>query len=265
MRVFISWSGERSRQVAELLKAWLRTVIQASKPWISTGIDRGALWAGEIGSALSETNVGILCITEENVNAPWLLFEAGALAKGLPQSRVIPLLVDMSASDLRMPLSQFNATGWDTDGLRQLVHTVNLATAEPLESAIVEASLAAHLQAFRESMQNIIDTTNSATPIVRRTDGDKIDEVLSLVHGLAGRMQKIERRPPTAFSREDILRAVLANGAGAAEASAVLTNLGFPSIGHAPVQSREAWPNNSGLLGGVMAGSAGSAKSDGSE
>ena len=42
MKVFISWSGERSRKVAELLDEWLQCVIQAVKPFMSSkGIERG--------------------------------------------------------------------------------------------------------------------------------------------------------------------------------------------------------------------------------
>ena len=84
MKVFLSWSGERSKAVAELLNNWLCCVIQAARPWISTrDIDRGALWFSEINEQLQDTSVGIICLTQENKNKPWILFEAGALTKGL--------------------------------------------------------------------------------------------------------------------------------------------------------------------------------------
>ncbi len=45
MKIFVSWSGKRSKAVAELMSDWLKCVIQASQPWISTrDIDRGAIW-----------------------------------------------------------------------------------------------------------------------------------------------------------------------------------------------------------------------------
>src|SRR5690349_13640049 len=111
MKVFISWSGARSRAVAELLNDWLKCVLQALRPWLSTqDIDRGALWFTEIHGQLNDTSIGIVCLTQENKNRPWILFESGALAKGLSTSRVCTLLIDLEPSDLDDPLAQFNHT-----------------------------------------------------------------------------------------------------------------------------------------------------------
>jgi len=83
MKVFISWSGRRSNAAANLLKEWLPNVMQAIDPWMSDrDIDRGALWFSQIAETLSDTTNGIVVLTSENINKPWILFEAGALAKG---------------------------------------------------------------------------------------------------------------------------------------------------------------------------------------
>jgi len=102
MRVFISWSGERSKKVAELLDTWLRCVIQAVEPWMSSkDIDRGSLWFSEISDQLSSVSLGIVCLTQDNKEKPWILFEAGALAKGLTSTRVCTLLIDVSTQDVK--------------------------------------------------------------------------------------------------------------------------------------------------------------------
>src|SRR5882672_5473884 len=111
MKVFISWSGARSKAVAELLKIWIKSVLQATDPWISTkDIDRGSIWFAEIYGRLAESPMGIFCLTAENKNAPWILFEAGALAKGAPENRVYTLLIDLRPADIEGPLAHFNHT-----------------------------------------------------------------------------------------------------------------------------------------------------------
>lgn len=111
MKIFISWSGRRSQAVAEMLNDWIKCVLQASRPWLSTrDIDRGALWFSEIHDQLRDTSVGIICLTQENKERPWILFESGALAKGLSSNRVCTFLIDLKPSDLQDPLAQFNHT-----------------------------------------------------------------------------------------------------------------------------------------------------------
>jgi hypothetical protein len=48
VQVFLSWSGEHSNAVAQLQADWLPQVIQAAEPFISTTIEKGRRWSGEI-------------------------------------------------------------------------------------------------------------------------------------------------------------------------------------------------------------------------
>lgn len=88
--VFISWSGDVSLRVAKALRGWLPKVLQGVTPWMSTDISAGERWNDILHGKLLASNVGVLCLTKENLKAPWLLFEAGALAKHLTEGRVIP-------------------------------------------------------------------------------------------------------------------------------------------------------------------------------
>lgn len=101
MRVFLSWSGERSRIVADALRHWIPDVIQSVELWMSgSDIEAGARWNERIQHQLSESRFGILCVTPENIPSPWLLFEAGALAKTIEDTFVCPYLIDLEPSDL---------------------------------------------------------------------------------------------------------------------------------------------------------------------
>jgi hypothetical protein len=125
VRIFISWSGHRSQAVAEAVREWLPRLFQAVEPWISSAdIRAGSRWAAEVAKALETTDFGILCVTKENLNAPWLLFEAGALSKSLSVGKVVPYLLDLEPHRLTGPLSQFQAVRADEGGTRRLVQCI---------------------------------------------------------------------------------------------------------------------------------------------
>ncbi|RWR47594.1 toll/interleukin-1 receptor domain-containing protein [Sinirhodobacter ferrireducens] len=110
MKVFISWSGTRSRAVATALKDWLPIILEGIEPWVSDkDISAGERWAQSVAGELEAANFGIICITPENLNADWILFESGALSKSMQDARVIPLLFDLDFSDISGPLAQFQA------------------------------------------------------------------------------------------------------------------------------------------------------------
>jgi hypothetical protein len=129
MRVFLSWSGARSRKVAESLRDWLPDVLQVAEPWTSTSdIERGRDFAQVLRQELAESNFGVLCLTKENCRSPWILFEAGALGKALDSSHVCPYLIDMEPTDLPYPLRLLQTTTADEEGTYDLVRTINGAS-----------------------------------------------------------------------------------------------------------------------------------------
>lgn len=131
MRVFISWSGPNSQSAAQVLVDVIPVVIQAVQPFISVeDLRKGGRWQSELGEALQSTDVGILCLTKTNREAPWLLFEAGALSKSVEESCVIPLLIGLSHSDIRAPLSQFNVTLFDRADVFRMFKDINARLGE---------------------------------------------------------------------------------------------------------------------------------------
>src|SRR5437660_935883 len=122
MRVFISWSGTRSRAIAEALSVWLPQVINFLEPFLSSeDIEKGARWSADVAKNLEKSRVGVLCLTPENVEAPWIMFEAGALSKNLENTYVCPFIFDMQSSDIKGPLSQFQATRPEMEDVKRLV------------------------------------------------------------------------------------------------------------------------------------------------
>ena len=139
MKVFISWSGSTSLKVAQLLREWLPFIINSIEPYVSSeDIDKGARWSTDIAKELEDSTFGILCVTKDNLEAPWLSFEAGALSKTMEKSFVTPFLFDIKRSEVKGPILQFQSTIFDKDDIKKMVKTLNKACGE---AGIPEARL----------------------------------------------------------------------------------------------------------------------------
>ncbi|WP_219702121.1 TIR domain-containing protein [Marinomonas lutimaris] len=194
MKIFISWSGNRSKAVAELMSDWLKCVIQASQPWISTrDIDRGAIWFTEINDKLKDVSVGVVCLTQENKDKPWILFETGALAKGLTTNRVCTLLVDLKPEDLQDPLGQFNHTTVDKSSVWALTRTINSCLdSNALEERILEQVFETYWPAFNDGFEKAIRDNPPQENIPPRSEQDILSEILNHTRGLSNRIRKLE-------------------------------------------------------------------------
>lgn len=133
MKIFLSWSSERSRHVATALRNWLPLVLQSTEPWLSErDIAAGDRWSHQVGKKLEECDFGIICLTRENTEAPWVLFEAGALSRTLATAAVCPYLYDLEIQEITGPLSQFQAKKADRTSTRELVGAINQKANSPL-------------------------------------------------------------------------------------------------------------------------------------
>jgi hypothetical protein len=206
MKVFVSWSGTRSRKVAEFLKEWLPCVLQAVKPWISTkDLDRGTVWFRDIYERLKEMSLGIVCLTHENKDRPWVLFEAGALAKGLEKSRVCTFLVDLKPKDVGDPLAQFNHTTPDRDSVLALLSTLNGALdGERLEPQILERTFATFWPQFEKEFAACLENTDPAVEVKPRPAEDLLAEILENTRSISSRILALEK---TRDQPEDALEA----------------------------------------------------------
>ena len=127
-KVFISWSGKLSQKIAGVIRTWLPSVLQATKPYYTPDdINKGARWNTEIAHELESSNIGIICLTKDNIEKPWILFEAGALSKNVGNSNVCPILFDFDSSELTGPLVSFQTTKFEESDMKKLIQTINEA------------------------------------------------------------------------------------------------------------------------------------------
>ena len=124
MNIFISWSGEETKAYAEIFRGWLPNVIQTLKPFYSPeDIKAGKRWNSEITQKLRSTELGIICLTPDNVDAPWVVFEAGALSNQL-ESRVCPVLFKLKPTDVQGPLTQFQLNVFSPEGIYNILVSI---------------------------------------------------------------------------------------------------------------------------------------------
>lgn len=173
MRVFLSWSGIRSRALAEAVHQWLPNVMQAVEPWMSSeDLEKGSRWFHEVGSELAQSEFGVICVTPENQHAPWLLFEAGALSKTIEQARVATVLLDIGAADVSGPLANFQHTSLAEEDVRRLVASINRRLERPLPDAKVASSFEKWWPELRDRIEAARQL--ASPPAVSRPDRDPV-------------------------------------------------------------------------------------------
>ncbi|MGB2678050.1 MAG: hypothetical protein WAN12_13285 [Candidatus Acidiferrum sp.] len=192
--IFISWSGRRSLWIAEALRGWLPLVIQAARPWMSEKeVLKGSRGLHEIAQALEGIKVGITCLTPENLGAPWILYEAGALSKALDdQTRLCTyLLGGLQFQDVKPPLGMFQATKAEKDDTRKLIQSINMAIGE---QPVPESSLDEIFDAMWPKLAEKLRTIPAAEEdVVAKRDMDEmITEILEISRAEANRRRKVD-------------------------------------------------------------------------
>jgi len=184
MKVFISWSGERSKVIAEALDWLLPRCINTINTWVSSeGIEPGARWSADIAKQLEETDFGIICLTKDNLNSKWIHFEAGALSKLVDNSLVVPYLFENKPTDIVGPLAQFNSENVDKDGtikiLRKLLELSIQNNELDIQLSILEDAVKKYWEDFEKMIEKIPNQISSS--IEQRSNSEMFEEIISLL------------------------------------------------------------------------------------
>jgi TIR domain len=183
MRIFTSWSGERSKAAALGLKSLLQDLFEeAVQVFVSDHISPGEAWAQRLGAELERSEFGILCLTQENCQAPWLLFEAGAIAKKFGAARVVPYLIDeLPPVWDRSPLTQFQHVRADREGTYRLVENINTNRESPKPMDRLERSF----NRWWPDLEQTLETLRSS-PVQRVIPSERelLETILQRVEGL---------------------------------------------------------------------------------
>jgi hypothetical protein len=122
MKVFLSWSGDLSHEVAEAFHKYLPLMFREMDPFLSShDIGSGDRWSKELAASLDQTNFGLIFLTRDNLTTPWLLFEAGALTRHAEGRACCMLLDGLPLSEVRGPLAQFQNKQFSKTNVRVVV------------------------------------------------------------------------------------------------------------------------------------------------
>lgn len=191
MKVFISWSGKRSKAMANALKEWLPLIVQRAEPFVSDkDISAGERWAQAIAGELESSNFGILCITPENISSEWIMFEAGALSKAMQDAKVIPLLFGLELSDLSGPLQQFQALKVDEQGMLDALKAINAASDNKTDDATIEKLVPALWSQLQDKLDAIPERAETEKHM--RPQTEIMEDLVSQVRGLNSRMRDFD-------------------------------------------------------------------------
>lgn len=185
--VFISWSGVRSEHVARYLRQWLSMMVHYARPWMSeTDIDKGVQGLNEIRTVLAGVKVGICCLTPENLNSPWILYEAGALTKTVDHDTRLCtyLLGGLMPNQIVPPLGMFQHTHANREDTRKLIHTINkVVSSSPLAEFTLDGLFNKLWPDLEAHLQNLPKAEESAPP--KRGLEDMVAEILELTRASA--------------------------------------------------------------------------------
>jgi len=194
-KIFISWSGELSKKLAKELRDWIPAVLQFVKPYFTPAdIEKGSQWHSSILSELELSNLGIICLTKENILNPWILFESGALSKNFDKAHVCTILFNLDMTDLTGPLANIQATKFCQDDFKMLIETINNTNENKLDTTVLNNVFNKWWPDLDEKIRKILESVseNKSDNLIKRTDTDILKEILNLSRLNSNKITELE-------------------------------------------------------------------------
>ncbi|MCZ4275310.1 toll/interleukin-1 receptor domain-containing protein [Rhodococcoides yunnanense] len=185
LKIFISWSGTTSENVAKVWHSLIKECFDNSKPFMSQfDIELGTRGLNTIANELKGTVFGLVIVTKANQQSQWLHYESGALTKDFdnPLTKLIPVLVGFdSPGDLSGPLAAFQSTLLNYESVVRILTQIQKAIGDDLSdlsTALLRLERAWAAEYERKFAEASVDESE---PVAKQnTDDSKLDELLQL-------------------------------------------------------------------------------------
>lgn len=207
MKVFISWSGELSKKVAKVLNEWLPCIDHSIEPFFSPeDIEKGENWEKCLTGELADSKYGIICLAPDNVSAPWLHFEAGAISQAF-DSRIATLMINIVPSDIKGPLSRFQATKLEYDDFWKLISGINSNNEKKTDENVLKRTFDGLWDKIKRELDSAIAAHSTVTKPEKKTadrpQNDAAEEILQLVRKHDSMLSKIIEAKGGEITAED--------------------------------------------------------------
>jgi hypothetical protein len=230
LRIFISWSGDLSNEVAQQLKIFLQRVISGSVVWLSSeDISAGAFWHREIMTGLEDSRVGLIVLTRENVAKPWLHYEAGYLSKYINDGLglVAPVLVRVSTSEIVGPMTSLQSVELAEGPMYKLMQDINGKHSTPADSAVLKDLFEAFWPALMGKTDDAVGAHRTKVNLVKPFNNERtLTEILDTVRGLARAAESPEANRVGSGATErqmlNLIRTAIKSGLTSAEISKLM-------------------------------------------
>lgn len=183
MKVFLSWSKDRSKQIAQALADWLPLVVPGVHPFMSEQSLRAGVFHHEaLRQEIQDAAYCIVCVTPENIREPWLNYEAGAIAERL-NGRTCPYLFEEAKfNDLApTPLSRLQGRKVNRDDTLSLVQEVASGLPVEYQPKRLDRVFGAFWQELEEKLKGIPKATEAPEPALKV---DREAEVFQMIQGM---------------------------------------------------------------------------------
>lgn len=190
MKVFLSWSGDLSREIAKIIRQYLPCMIQGAEVFMSQhDLESGSRWGAKLAKELEEAHFGIICLTATNLSSLWISFEAGALTKHVEGGACALLLNGLTPAAVSGPLSQFQNRVFNEAGLKSLIQDLNQKLSNPLNDKQVKIIFEKFWPDIEKEYKNAISTFSHPNTIKVRDQQELLEEILLLVRGMDRRVE----------------------------------------------------------------------------
>lgn len=147
-------------------------------------VSSGVRWASEVASELAHSNFGIICLTPDNLEAPWIMFEAGALTKNATGRACGLLFRGLTIANITGPLEQFQNREFSEAGFRQLLDDISKVLNSPVEPQYVDMLFEKFWPEISNAISGAMASQSPRQEAPRRSPDDLLEEVVERVRTL---------------------------------------------------------------------------------